>query len=100
MKYWPLFDFLASYGHLLNNFIIVYIGIYYNVSLFMAFNISCVCIYYALATIRLSKRAMESYKQSGIQSQTDLKIAKMITKQYKIEASYDFLRIRHVLWKI
>jgi hypothetical protein len=54
MKYWPFIDFMASYGHLLSNFIVVWIGIYYNVSIFMVFNISCVCIYYAVATIRLN----------------------------------------------
>lgn len=100
MKYWPIFDFLASYGHILNNFVIVWIGIYYNVSFFMLFNIACVCIYYAVATIRLNRRALESYSQSGIQSQTDLKIARMVTKEYKISAFYEFLKIRHQLWKV
>jgi hypothetical protein len=99
IKYWPIFDFFASYGHFFNNFVIVYIGIYYNVSFYMFFNIACVCIYYAMATIRLSMRAQECYTNSGVQSQTDMKTAKMITKQYKKSAFFEFLRVRHVLWK-
>ena len=100
MDYWPLFDIMASYGHIVNNMIIVLIAINYNVSLSMCFNIGCVCLFYSIATYRLNQKAMMCYKESGLQSQTDLKIAKMVTKNYKTSAFCVFLRIRHTLWKI
>jgi hypothetical protein len=100
MDYWPYFDIMASYGHILNNSIIVIIAIYYNVSFFMCFNIGCVCLFYSVATWKLNKKAMMCYQESGLQSQTDLKIAKMVTKNYKTGAFCVFLQIRHTLWKI
>mmetsp|Transcript_34734 Transcript_34734/g.53326 ORF Transcript_34734/g.53326 Transcript_34734/m.53326 type:complete len:565 (-) Transcript_34734:5263-6957(-) len=99
MDYWPLFDFLASYGHILNNFIIVVVAVYMRVSLYSCLNVFCVCIYYALATFKLNRRSHQYYDLAGLQSQTDLKIANMITKRFKIGAFYEFLRIRHILWK-
>jgi hypothetical protein len=66
----------------------------------MAFNVICVCCYYSIATYKLSKRAFECYTDSGLQSQTDIKSAKMITKKYKKGAFFEFLDIRHKLWKL
>jgi hypothetical protein len=86
MDYWPLFDIMASYGHILNNLIIVIIAINYNVSFFMCFNIGCVCLFYSVASWRMNNSAMRCYQESGLQDQTDLKIAKMITKNYKMSA--------------
>jgi hypothetical protein len=93
-------DTLASYGHLFNNLLIVYISIMWSTNFFMAFNVICVCCYYSIATIRLSKRAFECYTDSGLQTQTDIKSAKMITKRYKKGAFFEFLDIRGKLWKI
>jgi len=53
MDWWPTFDILASYGHILNNFIVVWLAINFNVSLYMGFNIVCVCAFYAIAIVRL-----------------------------------------------
>lgn len=66
----------------------------------MAFNVICVCCYYSIAIYRLSKRAFECYTDSGLQNQTDIKSAKMITKRYKKGAFFEFLDIRHKLWKL
>ena len=53
MDWWPTIDFIASYGHLFSNLIIVYVAINFNVSLFMGFNLICVCAFYCIATLRL-----------------------------------------------
>jgi hypothetical protein len=59
MKLWPIFDFLAAYcGHLINNLIIVIIAININVSLYMCFNVMCVCYLYMMATIQLNKKSI------------------------------------------
>lgn len=100
MSWWPVLDFLAQYGHLLHNFIIVWLAINYNVSIYMCFNLCCVCYLYTRAVYRLQKRAVESHKLSGLQSQTDLNIAAMVTKRYKIGAFYEFLDVRSRLWKL
>ena len=66
IDYWPLFDIMASYGHIFNNMIIVLIAINYNVSFFMGFNVGCVCLFYSIATYKVNKRAMMCYKESGL----------------------------------
>lgn len=66
MDYWPLFDSIAKYGHIILSLIIVKIAIDLNVSIFMAFNIACVCSYYLIATYRLSKKAARIYRLSGL----------------------------------
>jgi hypothetical protein len=100
MAWWPLFDTLAEYGHILPNFIIVYLAINYNVSFYMAFNLCCVCYFYTTAVYRLQKRATESHKLSGLQSQADLNIATMVTKRYNIGAFYEFLTVRSRMWRL
>jgi hypothetical protein len=66
MDYWPIFDTMAIYGHILSNAMIVLTAIFFNVSFLMCFNVLCVCLYYSLATVRLNKRAEESFQASGI----------------------------------
>ena len=66
MAWWPLLDALAQYGHILHNFIIVWLAINYNVSFYMCFNLCCVCFFYTTAVYRLQKRATESHKLSGL----------------------------------
>lgn len=100
MAWWPVLDVLAEYGHVLHNFIIVWLAINYNVSIYMCFNLCCVCVFYTKAVYRLQKRATESHKLSGLQSQTDLNIASMVTKRYKIGAFYEFLSVRSRLWRL
>jgi hypothetical protein len=57
MHLWPYVDFIATYGHLFSNLTIIFVAINYSVSLFMLFNVTCVCLFYCLATHRLNKMA-------------------------------------------
>jgi hypothetical protein len=66
IDYWPWFDNIASYGHFFNNLLIVYIAIKMNTNFYMVFNVICVCLYYSIATVRLSKRAFNCYNESGL----------------------------------
>lgn len=100
MDWWPVFDTLATYGHLVNGFIIVYLAINFTVSLFMLMNLLCVCVFYMVATYRLQKRAEGSLKLFGLQAQTDLCIANMVTKEHKKGSAYEFLKIRDQVWKL
>ena len=61
IEWWGVFDALASYGHLVSNLIIVVIATNFATTFFMAFNLCCVCIFYAVATVKLSRRAHYSY---------------------------------------
>lgn len=99
MDWWPFFDWLATYGHLLNNLIIVIVAVYHSISLYMLFHMACVCFFYAQATIRLNRRALQNFRESGLQSQVDLKMASMITKNYKIGSFFEFLELRNNIWK-
>ena len=66
LHWWPAVDILYSYGHVLNNGIVIAMAIRYHVTFYMGFNLICVCLYYSLATIRLSKRAQYNYELSGL----------------------------------
>lgn len=66
IDWWSMFDNVASYGHFFNNLLIVLIAIYLNTSFYMVFNVICVCLYYTIATVRLSKRAFDCYNESGL----------------------------------
>lgn len=94
MKYWPILDFLALYGHIINNSIIVILAFWYNLSVLMSFNIFCVCFFYMMSTQRLNHRANVNTKRAGVQSQCDLKMAQLITKRFKNETFYEFLKLR------
>ena len=67
MDWWPFFDIVASYGHLLNSATIVYIAINHSVSFFMLINLFCVATYYGIATTGLAKRSVEAAAESGLQ---------------------------------
>ena len=57
ISWWPYLDILASYGNVVVNMIAVQVAISISVSFYMAFNIMLMCVYYALFTIRIQKRA-------------------------------------------
>ena len=61
IEWWGVFDALASYGHLLSNLIIVVVATHFATTFFMAFNLGCVCTFYAVATVKLSRRAHYAY---------------------------------------
>lgn len=66
MSWWPFFDTVANYGHVINSLCIVKISISLNVSFFMFFNIACISLYYLLATRRLAQKAARMYRLSGL----------------------------------
>ena len=98
IDWWPYLDQIAIYGHFFNSFIIMYIGIYFSISFYTCFNIFSVCMYYLLATNRLSDRAFKNYHNSSLQSQVGLNMSKVITKDYNIGAFYAFLKTRRNVW--
>ena len=61
LKWWPLFDFLATYGNIANNFIFVYLSTHYMVNCYMMFNLICACSFYMITTVKVGKRASEIY---------------------------------------
>ena len=66
IHWWPTLDSIALYGHLFSNLGIVYIAINFNVSIFMAFNVICICLFYTIATLRLHARANKNFRLSGM----------------------------------
>lgn len=66
MDWWPFFDWLATYGHFVNNLIFVVVAIHHNVSLYMLFHMVGVCSFYALATVKLNVRALRNFRESGL----------------------------------
>lgn len=100
MSWWPYIDFIATYGHIFNNLTIIYVAINYSVSFFMIFNVTCVCMFYCLATHRLNKKAEQNFINSGLQNQCDLKMAQIITKKYKSESFQVFIKLRRDFWRV
>lgn len=72
MRYWPVYDQVAIYSHLLTNFLVVYMALEINVSFYSAYCLICVCFLYSVSTIRLQARAAKNFRLSGMLNQTDL----------------------------
>jgi len=68
VDYWHIFDKIAEGGHIVNNLIVILIGIYSNVSFYLFFNLLCICIFYSLASYRVSQRARLNQRTSGLQT--------------------------------
>ena len=68
MDWWPTFDFLAMYGHIVHNFFIVYMAINVQVSVYMCLNLIGVVIFYTLSTFRLQKRSTNTLENFGMQT--------------------------------
>ena len=83
MAWWPWMDFFALYGHVINNSIIVCLAIYVNVSVVMFFNLFCMCLLYMITTTSIHRYTGTLRKKCGLLTQCDLKMAQMITKDYK-----------------
>ncbi len=67
MNRWPLFDFLATYGHIINNLAVIYVATQLNVNFYMFFNVCSVCYFYSVATVRLSADADKLTASAGLQ---------------------------------
>jgi hypothetical protein len=100
MDWWPFFDFLAMYGHIVHNLVIVSLSINSSVSVYMCLNLVGVVCFYTIATFRLQSRATDTLEAFGMQSQTDLQTAKLMTKEYKKISHAEFLGIRAIVWKV
>jgi hypothetical protein len=99
MDMWPVFDLIATYGHLIHNLVIVYIAINLNVSFMMLIYLSTVCIFYMTSIYKVQKRARKLNQEFNIMSQCDLTYANMATKEYMTLASAEFLNVRSKMWK-
>lgn len=99
LDWWPYVDTLASYGHFFTNALVVLVAIFSQVSIFMCINVAFVCYYYCVSTVRISRKARENFKESGLLSQADLKLAGMITKRYNTQVYFEFMTLRQNVWK-
>lgn len=63
-------DTLSQYFHIITNTVILYFAINVELSLFMAFNICCIVIFYVYSSIKLNHEA----KKSDTQVQIELNI--------------------------
>jgi len=68
IKWWPWIDYCCLYGHFVNNLIIIVLAIYYNVNFVMFVNITCMCVLYLLAAIKLNNIANRLALESSLQS--------------------------------
>lgn len=83
MDNWPIYDFIATYGHVVNNLAVIYVATTLNVNFYMFFNVCCVCYFYSVASTRLSGRADALTCASGLQAQVDVRLAGMLSEGYR-----------------
>lgn len=82
IDFWPVIDFICLYGHFVNNAIIIYLAIYYNVNFVMFVNLVCLSVFYLLTTIQMNNISNKLALETGIQTQCDLRIASIVSKKY------------------
>lgn len=68
MKWWPLIDFGATYGHFATNLLIVIISTRLVVNVYTMLNLGLVCYLYMQGTFAISGAALEYLQQSGLMS--------------------------------
>lgn len=66
LDWWPIFDTIATYSHLLSNMIFIYIAIYYKVTVYSLILITQVCLFYVKVTYKINKRSIEIFEESGL----------------------------------
>jgi len=57
LNYWDKIDTICTYGHLVNNFLIFYIALFRNLSIYLFANLTFILGFYVLAGVRTSRRA-------------------------------------------
>lgn len=92
-------DFIASLSHIFNGFIIMYIALYYNVSLFMFIYLASLTHFYIGAINAIQKFAKGFINTHGERSQIDVQLANKISKRYNDESRKLFLKTRSNVWK-
>lgn len=99
LDWWPVLDFLCTYSHLLTNFIFIAIALWWKITIYSFVLVSSTCLFYVLLAYRANKRAMDTYFESGLLTQCDLKMAGLITKKFMSRTSREFINLRSRFWK-
>jgi hypothetical protein len=98
VDWWPTIDTITYNGHIVYCSIVVCLAIFYGVNVFMAYNILTITIFYSITISRTISKAGENKLMAGLRSQTDVRMASIITKKYKSESFAEFLNLRYSLW--
>jgi hypothetical protein len=99
VELWPIFDFIAIYGHILVSGFSVFIAIHYHVSVFMLLNLSLMCLFYMNSTNKLYQESKKNVESAGIMDQVDLMMASLVNKRYRSIATQSFLKNRSFIWR-
>lgn len=57
MNWWPVYDFVATYGHFFTNIMIIVISTNYLVNLYTFLSVALICWTYFSATVQVSRAA-------------------------------------------
>jgi hypothetical protein len=98
LDWWPVMDYIASLSHIFNGFLIMYIALYYNVSLFMFLYVASLGQYYIKAISKIQKMASKMSRFTCISSQIDLRLASFICKYYNERSTFEFHETRTGVW--
>ena len=66
MKWWPLVDLVATYGHFATNLLIVIMSTCFVINVYTMLNLGLVCYLYLRGTVTISRAALEYLQQSGL----------------------------------
>ena len=83
VHWWRVLDVIAKYANIFVSGCYVYVCFYMKVNLFNCFNIFLLISFFFMVTIKVGRKAERIQKISGVQSQCDLQMARMVTKMYK-----------------
>lgn len=98
IHWWGFYDVVAKYANLFVTGMYIYVAFYRQVTIAMCVNLCLLGSYFMFVTRNVGKRAEIIQKVSGVQSQCDVEMARLVTKRYKKEAFYEFLSARKKTW--
>lgn len=99
VHWWRVLDVIAKYANIFVSGCYVYVCFYMKVNLFNCFNIFLLISFFFMVTIKVGRKAERIQKISGVQSQCDIQMARMVTRMYKGDAFYEFLAMRKKVWR-
>lgn len=99
LRWWSTLDIIAKFANLFVTGIYIYVTFYQEVNFFSLVNLWLLGQYFFNVTRRVGQLSEKIQKATGLQAQSDVQMARLITKRYKKEASFQFLEARKTAWR-
>lgn len=100
IEWWYTLDIIAQYSNIFVTGTYAYVAFFLCVNVFNCLNLFLLGFFFFNVTRSVGLRSQVIQKTCSVQSQCDIRMAKLVTKRYKQESFNEFLRYRRTTWNI